>query len=189
MLRRLIACAGLVAGARTTHAQPPVRETVTLVAGAAAGLLVHESGHVLASWAFNASPGIKSIRYAGVPFFAVTHHHVPRRTEFVISSAGFWTQHAGSEWLLTRYPTLRREGPAFARGMLLFNLATSLLYTGGAVGRLGPPEGDALGMSNVAGSQRVARASRRRLHPRADAVRRGALLRAGASLGDLGRAR
>lgn len=125
---------------------------MTLVAGAAAGLVVHESGHVLAGWAFSAAPGVKSIHYAGVPFFAVTHDHVPRRKEFVISSAGFWTQHAGSELLLTRYPQLRRQGPALARGVLLFDLATSLLYTGGAVGRLGPPEGDALGMSNSLGA-------------------------------------
>ena len=82
----------------------------------------------------------------------MTHHHVNRSTEFVISSAGFWTQHAGSEWLLTRYPHLRRDGPAFARGMLMFNLATSLLYTGGAVARLGPPEGDALGMAKSLGA-------------------------------------
>lgn len=147
MRRRLIACAALAACARTAGAQLPLRESVTWIAGAAAGLIVHESGHVFAGWAFNAHPGIKSIQYAGVPFFAVTHDHVPRRKEFVISSSGFWMQHAGSEWLLTRQPRLRAEGSSFAKGMFLFNLATSLLYAGGAAARLGPPEGDALGMT------------------------------------------
>lgn len=37
--------------------------------------------------------------------------------------------------------------------MFLFNLSTSLLYTGGAVLRLGPPEGDALGMSKSLGAR------------------------------------
>jgi len=150
--RQLLACAALVAGARTATAQLPVRETLTVVAGAAAGLVVHESGHVFAGWAFNAHPGVKPIHYAGVPFFAVTHHHVDRRTEFVISSAGFWTQHAGAEWILTRHPNVRRDGPTFAKGMLLFDIATSLLYTGGAMARVGPPEGDALGMTKSLGA-------------------------------------
>lgn len=150
--RRLLPCAALFAGARTASAQHPVRETLTWVAGAATGLVVHESGHVFAGWTFTAHPGVKSIHYAGVPFFAVTHQHVPRRTEFVISSAGFWTQHAGAEWILTRYPNLRRDGPTLAKGMLLFDITTSLLYTGGAAARLGPPEGDALGMTNSLGA-------------------------------------
>ena len=53
-------------------------------------LTVHEAGHVTAGIVFGANPGTKPIRYAGIPFFAVTHDPVTRSREFVISSAGFW---------------------------------------------------------------------------------------------------
>ena len=68
----------------------------------------HESGHLVFDLLFDADPGIDKVDFHGIPFFAITHRSglSPRR-EFMISSAGFWVQHAGSEWLLTRRP-----GPA-----------------------------------------------------------------------------
>lgn len=133
------------------HAQMPVRRTFSLLAGAATGLVVHESGHVMTSALFGAQPGTKPIRYAGIPFFAVTHEPVTRRKEFVVSSAGFWMQHAGSEWLLSVRPKLRRESAPFLKGVLVFNIATSAMYAGAAIGGLGPPERDPLGMANSLG--------------------------------------
>jgi len=132
-------------------AQTVVRTTASLLAGAAAGLVVHESGHLVTGALFDAHPGTKPIRYAGIPFFAITHEPVTRQKEFVISSAGFWMQHAGSEWLLTARPHLRDESRPFLKGLLIFNLATSAMYAGAAIGRLGPPERDPLGMSTSLG--------------------------------------
>jgi hypothetical protein len=117
------------------------------LAGGAAGLAVHESGHVATAAMFGAHPNTAPIHYAGIPFFAVTHDTVSRRKEFVISSAGFWMQHAGSEWILTARPNLRHERAPFLKGMLLFNTATSAVYAGAAFGRLGPPERDTRGMA------------------------------------------
>ena len=132
-------------------AQSRVKKTFSLLAGAAAGLVVHESGHVITGTIFGAHPGTKPIRYAGIPFFAVTHEPVTRQKEFVISSAGFWMQHAGSEWLLTSRPHLRDEEAPLLKGVLAFNIGVSLMYAGAAVGSLGPPERDPNGMARSLG--------------------------------------
>lgn len=117
------------------------------LAGGAAGLAVHESGHVATAALFGAHPNTAPLHYAGIPFFAVTHDAVSRRKEFVISSAGFWMQHAGSEWILSARPGLRHERAPLLKGMLVFNTATSLVYAGAAFGRMGPPERDTRGMA------------------------------------------
>jgi hypothetical protein len=114
--------------------------------------VVHEAGHVAAGAAYGAHPGIKSIRYAGIPFFAVTHDHLPRRREFVVSSSGFWVQHAGAEWLLSRHPRLREERAPFLKGMLALDVATSTIYAGAAFVSRGPPESDVLGMARSLGA-------------------------------------
>ncbi len=134
-------------------AQSPVRTTARFLGGVVSGLVVHESGHVMMGALFGAHPGTKPIRYAGIPFFAVTHEPVTRRKEFVISSAGFWMQHAGSEWLLTARPNLRHESAPFLKGILAFNIGTSVMYAGAAMGKLGPPERDPLGMANSLGKR------------------------------------
>lgn len=122
-------------------------------AGLTTALVVHESGHFLAGTLLDARPGTRSIRYAGIPFFAVTHKHVTPRKEFIISSAGFWMQHAGSEWLLTARPRLRQEHSPFLKGMLAFNIALSAMYAGSAALHAGPAERDPRSMAASLGSQ------------------------------------
>lgn len=151
MTRRALLCAALLLLPAMAFAQASAKKTVSLLAGAVSGLVVHESGHVTASVIFGANPGTKPIHYAGIPFFAVTHEPVTRQKEFVISSAGFWMQHAGSEWLLSTRPNLRHESAPFLKGVLVFNIATSVMYAGAAIGKLGPPERDPLGMANSLG--------------------------------------
>lgn len=151
---RVLWCAGalVLALAGSADAQVvTVKKTVSLLAGAATGLVVHESGHVMSSAVFGAHPGTKPIRYAGIPFFAVTHEPVTRKQEFVISSAGFWMQHAGSEWLLTSRPNLRHESAPFLKGVLAFNIATSAMYSVAAFGSIGPPERDPRGVATSLG--------------------------------------
>jgi len=146
-VRGLWALVLLCAAPSLAAAQVPVRQTVSFLAGAATGLVVHESGHVITGALFGANPGVKPINFAGIPFFAITHDRVTRREEFVISSAGFWMQHAGSEILLSKRPNLRHEPAAFAKGVLAFNLATSAMYAGAAFLQVGPLERDTLGMA------------------------------------------
>lgn len=134
---------------------PSAADTLLFLAGGGAGLVIHETGHVAASLAFDARPAIKSIRFGPIPFFAIRHATVSRRQEFVISSSGFWMQHASSEWLLSRRPHLRDERAPFAKGVLAFNLAASAVYSVAAFGRFGPPERDTLGMARSLGSDGV----------------------------------
>ncbi len=104
---------------------------------------------------FDADPGITRVNYGGIPFFAITHEPVSRRREFVISSAGFWTQQAIDEWLLTSRPTLRRERAPFVKGILAFNVLASMAYSGAALTRTGPAERDTRGMAVSSGRRGV----------------------------------
>jgi hypothetical protein len=133
----------------------PMQRAATVgwfAAGVALALGAHEGGHLLFDVAFDARPGIRRVDFHGIPFFAITHRNdLPPVQEFAISSAGFWVQHAGSEWLLTRRPYLRRERAPLAKGVLAFNVLTSGAYAGAAFFRTGPPERDTRGMADSAG--------------------------------------
>ena len=152
-------CAGATpASAQTPPApsgavrEPPLRRVFTFLGGAATGLAVHESGHLMTSALFGADPGVKGITYGPLPFFAITHDQVTRRQEFVISSAGFWMQHAGSEWILHAHPHLHDESAPFLKGLFAFNLGVSAMYSVAAFGQFGRPERDTLGMARSLGS-------------------------------------
>jgi hypothetical protein len=132
---------------QSLKAPSKVRQTVVFLAGAAAGLGVHEAGHVLASAAAGANPRAVRIDYGPIPFFAIRHDPVSRRQEYVISASGFWTQYAGSEWLLSTRPNLRREEAPFYKGALTFHVGVSAMYSVAAFGRLGPSERDTRGMA------------------------------------------
>jgi hypothetical protein len=133
--------------------QSAVKRIASFLTGGATGLGTHEAGHVIADLAFGETPGLRSVDFHGVPFFAITHGGgLPRRQEFTISSAGFWVQHAENEWLLHRRPNLRHERGAFAKGLFAFNVLASAAYAGAAFGKTGPEERDTRGM---AGSARI----------------------------------
>lgn len=51
-------------------------------------------------------------------------------------------QHATDEWILTKRPDLRRERAPLVKGVLAFNVLTSVAYAGAAFGRTGPFERD-----------------------------------------------
>lgn len=119
------------------------------LSGAAIAFGAHEGGHLLFDVAFDAKPGVGRVAFHGIPFFAVTHRSdlSPRR-EFTVSSAGFWVQHATDEWLLSRRPNLKAERAPFAKGVLAFNVLTSIAYSGAAFARTGPVERDTRGMAD-----------------------------------------
>lgn len=129
------------------RAQSRLLSAVTFVGGGAAGLAAHEGGHLLFDVVFSANPGVKKISYAGVPFFAITHDAVSPVREFAISSAGFWVQHATSELILSREPGLRDRHAPFTKGVLTFNVLTSVVYAGAAVASTGPDERDTRGLA------------------------------------------
>jgi hypothetical protein len=123
------------------------KDVMQFFAGAALGLGLHESGHLVLDEAFGADPGVRKVSAGFIPFFAITHEPVSPLKEFTISSAGFWVQHAGSEILLMRRPNLRGEHAPFVKGLLAFNVLTSVMYAGAAFARSGPAERDTRGMA------------------------------------------
>lgn len=127
-----------------------MKSVAGFLAGGLVGLLAHEGGHLLANVAFDSDPVIRRVEFHGIPFFAISHRDAlsPRR-ELTISSAGFWVQHAGSEWILTRRPGLRRERAPVVKGVLAFNVLASGAYAGAAFARTGPPERDTRGMAET----------------------------------------
>lgn len=143
----------------TAKATPPavaadetnIADLARFLGGAAIGLGAHEGGHILASALFGADPGVKSITYGPIPFFAITHDSVSPGREYTIAASGFFVQHATSEWLLTRHPLLRDEHAPMAKGMLAFNVLTSAVYATAAFGQFGPDERDTRAMADALG--------------------------------------
>jgi hypothetical protein len=122
--------------------------TVKFLAGGVLALAMHESGHLIFDAAFDAQPRIKRVQFGPFPFFAITHRSdlSPRR-EFTVSSAGFWVQNGTSEALLTRHPDLRHEHAPVSKGILAFNILTSIGYGTVALAKAGPFERDTRGMA------------------------------------------
>ena len=119
-----------------------------LLLGGAAGLALHESGHLIADWAFEEKVVVRKVDWKGVPFFALSHApDLSPRREFTVSSAGFWSQFLYSEQILTHHPDLRHEQSPFRKGMLTFHVVTSLVYAGAAFAKTGPVERDTRGMA------------------------------------------
>ena len=118
--------------------------------GGVAGLALHESGHLIADWAFEEKVVVKKVGYKGIPFFALSHApDLSPRREFTVSSAGFWSQFLYTEQILTHHPDLLREQSPFRKGVLTFHVVTSLIYSGAAFGRTGPVERDTRGMADA----------------------------------------
>ena len=116
---------------------------VRFVAGSAVALAAHESGHLIFDLAFNARAHVKRVNFGAVPFFAIEHRDdLPDREEFIVSSAGFWVQAATDEWILGAHPHLRHENAPFLKGVLAFNVLTSVKYATVAFTRSGPAERD-----------------------------------------------
>lgn len=102
---------------------------------------------MVVDFALGEKPGVRKVDFHGIPFFAITHDSVSRRREFLISSAGFWVQHAENEWLLGRRPNLRQSRAPLAKGVFAFNVLASAAYAGAAFARTGPTERDTRGMA------------------------------------------
>ena len=122
-----------------------------LIGGAAVGLGLHESAHVVADVASGVAPGWKKVTFGPLPFFAITHDAVSPGREFVISSAGFWMQHAINEHVFAVHPKLRDEHAPVLKGILAFNILTSMAYSGAAFAGTGPAERDTRGIAVSAG--------------------------------------
>jgi hypothetical protein len=132
----------------TTHV---VADGTKFLAGAAVAFVVHESGHLAFDALFDARPRLKPVHFGPVPFFAITPTRpLSRRQLFVVASAGLWTQEISSEWLLPKHRDLRHEHAPFAKGMLAFDVLTSVGYAAVAFAGTGPAERDTRGIAQGA---------------------------------------
>jgi hypothetical protein len=119
-----------------------------LSAGGASAFALHESSHLLADTAFDAGVRLRRVKLGPIPFFAIIHpKKISMRQEFVVSSAGFWSQHVTSEIILTAHPDVRSDHAPFEKGVLAFNILTSAGYAVTAFARAGPPERDPRSMA------------------------------------------
>jgi len=117
--------------------------------GMATGFAAHESGHILFDVVFDASPGIDRVSFGSIPFFAITHKSgLPKRQEYIISSAGFQVQNLTSEWLLTSRPDLRQHDAPFMKGWFAWNVVASTAYGIASFTHAGPYERDTRGMAS-----------------------------------------
>lgn len=119
------------------------------VAGAASGFAIHEASHFVLDVAFDTDPRLKKVTFGPLPFFAITHRSGgdPRKEAF-ISGAGFVSQQASSEWILSRRHAGEKVS-AFEKGVLSFHVATSTAYAGAALARYGPFERDTRGIADA----------------------------------------
>ena len=121
------------------------------VAGAGIGFGLHEAGHLVFDWGFDANPRLRRVELGGIPFFAIAHRgDLSPRREFAVSSAGFWTQYVLSECILSHRPNLRAERAPVRKGVLAFHILTSVGYGAVALARGGPAERDTRGMASAA---------------------------------------
>ncbi len=139
----------LIASPASAQQESAASKFGRVLLGGAAGLAIHESGHLVANWAFDEKVIVKKVVYKGIPFFALSHApDLSPRREYVVSSAGFWAQYLYSEQILTHHPNLKDEQSPLRKGMLTFHVATSLVYAGAAFGTTGPTERDTRGMAS-----------------------------------------
>jgi hypothetical protein len=139
------------AGRQEGRADSGIKKAAGFLGGAALAFGAHEAAHIVADLSLGAVPRLKAVDFHGIPFFAITPQgDLSNRQLFVISSAGFWAQHAVSEWILTRDPALRAHRAPVRKGMLAFNVLASAAYAGTAFARTGPVERDTRGMADGA---------------------------------------
>jgi hypothetical protein len=122
------------------------------LAGAGLGLLIHEGGHLVWDEIFDAHPRVEAVHFGPMPFFAITPTRpLSGRQLFTVASAGFWTQELSSELLQRRRRDLRHEHAPFAKGMLAFDVLTSIGYSVVAFLEVGPVQRDTRGMASGLG--------------------------------------
>lgn len=145
-----------------------VSDLAWFVAGGMTGFVIHEGTHMLVAESLGFDTALEA-RSRPIPFVIVRYdlkgikepsgdiRYVDEggnpvtdgaQKRFVIASAGINSQHITSEWILTRYPRLRGEARPFLKGILAFNLLTSIGYS--LIGRK-DDDGDLHGMSEALG--------------------------------------
>jgi hypothetical protein len=124
------------------------QDVAKFLAGGGLGLLIHEGGHLVWDEIFDAHPRVESVHFGPIPFFAITPTRpLSPRQLFIVASAGFWTQELSSELLQSPHRDLRHEHAPFEKGMLAFDVLTSIGYGAVAFAEAGPAQRDTRGIA------------------------------------------
>ena len=155
LLLGLLCAAPVAAQTTSSAAEPPPDQdggAWAFIGGAAVGFGAHELGHLFFDVVFDADPGVKKVSFRGIPFFAITHaNELSPRQEYTVAASGLWIQNGLNEWILSRRPDIQREHAPFQKGVLVVNVLTSVVYSGAALFKIGPPERDTRTMAAALG--------------------------------------
>jgi hypothetical protein len=174
MLPGHAACQSLPSVKAAMANKPPTRaRTVGMgLLGFATGFLAHEMGHVVTNLMLGNVPEFQGFLVWGfLPFFAIAPNiDCPNgvcvkengqefgagpRGKYAIVSAGYNVQHITDEIILTRSPDLLHQYAPYRKGILLFNVFLSCMYSAGVWTGLQDPHGDLAGMGRASGYSQV----------------------------------
>ena len=155
LLLGLLSAAPAAGQTTASAAEPPPDQdggAWAFIGGAAVGFGAHELGHLFFDVVFDADPGVKKVSFRGIPFFAITHaNELSPRQEYTVAASGLWIQNGLNEWILSRRPDLQHEHAPFQKGVLAVDVLTSVVYSGAALFKIGPPERDTRTMAAALG--------------------------------------
>lgn len=120
--------------------------------GAFVGFLGHESGHLIANYAMDTDPYLKSVNYGPIPFFTIEPGRpLTHREHYITASAGFNAENIIDEFILIKHPNLNAEDKPFLKGIVTFNFWLNVGYAATAFAGTGPDERDTKGMADALG--------------------------------------
>lgn len=123
-----------------------------ILLGAAAGFVMHESGHVVMDLSFGKVPRFVPVKLGPFPFFAIEPQGLRGGQErYFIAAAGFLTQDLWSELIFGFVPRLRERDRPLLKGLLGFHIVLSLGYAITAFAGIGPPQSDVNSMARGLG--------------------------------------
>ncbi|MGH7293853.1 MAG: hypothetical protein ACRELB_02915 [Polyangiaceae bacterium] len=130
--------------------------------GAATGLALHETGHVVMNLAYGNVPGLGAVSYGrAIPWFYIDARLTLRdgvyykrdgsvfrggaRVYYYINMAGFLVQNIGADIILASHPRLRYEHAPFEEGVFWMDVGLSIGYAAASFAGIEDPHGDISG--------------------------------------------
>jgi hypothetical protein len=125
---------------------------VLLLAGAAAGFIAHEAGHLTFDLAVGNDPKFTRVSLGPFPFFAIAPQSANTDNErYTMAMMGFLVEAAYTEAIFARNPELRYRHRPLLEGMLAFHVALDLGYAITGFAHVGPAESDVNTMARASG--------------------------------------
>jgi hypothetical protein len=120
--------------------------------GAASGLVLHESGHLIMDYSLGADPTLVPVKLGPFPFFAIQPRNIrSNQDRYAITVAGFSAQDLWSELTLGFCPRLKSRHHPFLKGMLALHIGLSIGYAITGFANVGPQQSDVNNMAFALG--------------------------------------